>query len=652
MNKVRLAESIQGFLIMALDIVITGAIVVDAATYTLSVNSNRRTQQWNRFYEKSISTDHMYTVLHSHWGRGCANALKVGNSECGFQMFRGHGILDADVNLVGLNADGTLKLNWGAFDSIYDAGKAANMWPMVEIGFTPPALASANSIITNLWYNGVSPNMSPPNNGGSDGHGGWGRWMSLMDSIVHHVEGRYGVDVVRNNWYFEVWNEASWMYSGGEGGYQTLYDYTVTGLLSGDPNIKVGGPAYSAPSSTGGIPSLINHCLTGTNAATGTKGTKLDFVSYHKYGTDDDPNCGTGSVANATNVNCFHKRMVDIVKAIPTFKGELINDEWGPNSGINTARDLECCASFVAKTIHLLNENGTAYPPPAMFGYWALSDLYEENQNNIQRYTFAQATQGIFIRGDPTITDSWEIGKPSFEAFRMLHKLGAWEVSCTGGTTSNGLNAVATVSTNNDSIQILIYNHYDGNTQQPTVVDNVTLTVDSIPFAPGKIHAEHWVVDYSHSNAYRPWVTMGIPDKPTAAQWAQLKQAAVLTHFDSVATPTLTGKSWTKTFTQNYYSVGLVILTGGNVSTSGAGPIPVFQNIYVTVNGKNVRIEMPFTGAYQVRLYTTGGRKVMGTQASGPGKNALSLQKLPSGAYILQCVTRSKIMEIPIIVDR
>jgi Glycosyl hydrolases family 39. len=614
------------------------------ATYTLSVKANQRTQAWNRYYERSISTDHMYTVLHSHWGRGCANALKVSNANCGFQMFRGHGILDADVNLVALNTDGSLKLNWSAFDSIYDAGKAANMWPILEIGFTPPALASSNTMISSLWYNGVSPNMSQPKD--------WNTWMNLMDSIVMHVENRYGAAVVRNNWYFEIWNEASWMYSGGEGGYQTLYDYSVTGLLKGDPNIKVGGPAYSAPSSIGGIPSLINHCLTGTNAATGTKGTKLDFVSYHKYGTDDDSKCGTGSVANATAVNCFHKEMVDIVKAIPAYKGELINDEWGPNSGINSARDLECCASFVAKTIHLLNENGAAYPPPAMFGFWALSDLYEENQNNISRYSFAEATQGIFIRGDPTISDSWEVGKPSYEAFRMLHKLGAFEVSCTGGKITDGLNAVATVSTNNDSIQILIYNHYEGNSQQPTVVDNVTLTVDSIPFAPAQIRAEHWVVDYSHSNAYRPWVTMGKPAQPTATQWAQLKQAAMLTHYDSVATPTLTGKSWSKTFTQNYYSVGLIILTkAGGVSTAPARPAGEIQTMRAIVQGKKVIIAMPLSGAYQVQLFTTGGRKIMEKDVNGPGKSVVSLAKLPTGAYILKCNNPGNSLKSLVIVE-
>jgi xylan 1,4-beta-xylosidase len=416
----------------------------------------------------------------------------------------------------------------------------------------------------------------------------------------------------------------------------------------GDSLVKVGGPALSGSSGVSGIPNFLRHCLTGTNAATGKVGTKVDFVTYHRYGTD--PEC-SGSVANAVSMSCFHKQMVDVVKQFPAFKGELINNEWGPNSGINTARDLELCASFVAKTVHLLNENGPSYPPPAMYGYWALSDLYEENQNNTNRYTFAEATQGIFLRGDPTISDSWEIGKPSYEAFRMLHKLGAWEVSCTGGKTTDGLNAVATVSTNNDSIQILIYNHYD-NTQQPTTVDNVTLTVDSIPFAPAQVRAEHWVVDYSHSNAYRPWVTMGKPAKPTAAQWAQLKQAAMLTHYDSVATPTLSGKSWSKTFTQNYYSVGLIILTkAGGVSTAPARLYDALQTFRASIQGKNVIVAAPFAGTYKVQLFTTGGRKIAEKQAYGPGRSVVSLANVPTGAYVLKCNSPANSLKSLVIVE-
>jgi hypothetical protein len=48
---------------------------------------------------------------------------------------------------------------------------------------------------------------------------------------------------VRNNWFLEVWNEPSWMYSLGDAGYNQLYRNTVEGLVAGDPQVKGGSPA-------------------------------------------------------------------------------------------------------------------------------------------------------------------------------------------------------------------------------------------------------------------------------------------------------------------------------------------------------------------------------------------------------------------------
>jgi hypothetical protein len=111
----------------------------------------------------------------------------------------------------------------------------------------------------------------------------------------------------------------------------------------------------------------------------------------------------------------------------------------------------------------------------------------------------------------------------------------------------------------------------------------------------------------------------------------------MLTHYDSVATPTLTGKSWSKTFTQNYYSVGLIILTkAGGVSTAPSRPAEN-QTLRAIIQGKNVFVAMPFSGTYQVQLFTTGGRKILEKVAFGPGKSAVSLANVPTGAYILKC---------------
>jgi xylan 1,4-beta-xylosidase len=607
--------------------------IAAAANYTISVNANQKVQQWNRFYEKLVATDHVYTALNSYWKRNMRSAMKVGNRDAGFQYFRGHGIFGDDVNLVDVNTDGTLKLTWTRFDSIYDAGYAANMRPIFEVGFTPSKLAAGTATI-GLWYNGKAPNKTKPTKYG------WNTWMALMDSVVKHVEQRYGVLEVRNNWYFEIWNECDWMYTGVFSDYLELYDYSVTGLLKADSLIKVGGPALSAPSSVNGIPNFLKHCFSATNPATGKVGTRVDFVTYHRYGTD----AGFGSsVANANGLNDFHKSMYDTLKHYPAFKGLLINDEFGPNSGIQTARDLECTGSMVAKTIHLLNTNGTGYPPPDMYGFWALSDIYEENQNNTNRYTFAEATQGMFLRGDPADTNSWEIGKCSFQAYRMLHKLGAWEIKSSGGTKNDGVNAVATISSNNDSIQIMVYNHYNGgNTRSLSTGDSVTIMLDSIPFAPGPIRVEHWLVDSSHSNAYRPWKAMGSPAVPTAAQWLQLKQAAQFTHYDSVTTMSLPAKSWSKSFLQKNYSVGLIIITRNGPSKITQAPVSqqhaMFQTIQTKVVGKNLYAILQGTGQYTIRLFSVTGRKILDKVATAPGVHTYSLNEVPAGAYIVQCV--------------
>jgi len=97
-------------------------------------------------------------------------------------------------------------------------------------------------------------------------------------ALVQHLEQRYGIQEVREHWYFEIWNESSWMYSLGMAGYNELYDYTVQGLVRGDPNIKVGGPAESGGGSAAGITNLVDYCRKHSR--------KLDFRDLSHLRTD------------------------------------------------------------------------------------------------------------------------------------------------------------------------------------------------------------------------------------------------------------------------------------------------------------------------------------------------------------------------------
>jgi xylan 1,4-beta-xylosidase len=495
---------------------------------------------WNRFYEKAVAVDHAHTLLCTAYGRNAQNALRKAHAQAGFQYARFHGIFNDDDAVYAEDASGGPIYDWSSVDAIYDAIVAAGMRPMVEISFTPRALASdPGQTQLKLWYNNASPNISPPTGAAGD----WGKWIAFMAEFVRHLEDRYGADEVRANWYFEVWNEPSWMYSLGDAGYFELYRNTVTGLLQGDPGVRVGGPAASA----GEVPGLFRSLITGSI----NTGTKLDFLTYHRYG--DDPG---GSIGDVTDAVAFHADVMNIVDTTvikgTKFMGEVLNDEFGPSWMPDVSRDNEIAASYIAKIIHRLGSD-PAVPPPAAYGYWAISDLYEEIYTGGPT-AFRQGNYGLLLKGDPQIPESFDVAKPSFNAFRLLHKMGDQQLSVSGGTAADGVDAAATRSADGSAVQVLVYNHVDGGQADASQASVVSLTLNNLPFT-GPIRIRQYIVDRNHANAYRVWLAMGSPSKPTQAQWVMLRDAAELCFYETTAQPAA-GAS-TLTFAQNVYGVDL-----------------------------------------------------------------------------------------------
>jgi len=511
----------------------------------LVVDAGQKGLAWNRFYEKVVAADHANTILTTAYGRNIQAALKKGHDQAGFSYVRFHGILDDDVGVYS-EPGGVPTYTWTKLDQIYDAIIAAGMRPFVEISFMPQALASdATKIQTLLWYNNQSPNISPPRD--------WTVWQTFMQNLVQHLETRYGAAEVRNNWYFEIWNESSWMYSAGNAGYNQLYQNTVQGLLKADPMLKVGGPAESQGGSTFMVDSIIKFAKAPANNA------KLDFVSYHAYGQSSATSlalASPGAAANSATID-FHNTIMNIVKT-DAFTGSVFVTEWGPTYSLgNVQSDNEIAASYIAKVIHLLASN-MASAPPAGFSYWAISDLYEENDTGTNT-AFRGGNFGLLLKGDPQIATSFDVAKPAFNAFRLLHLMGDVQVSTTGGTTANGVNAAATLLGDNSALQVLVYNHTDGGTASATDSTLVNLTVNNLPFGAGPLRVRQYIVDHTHANAYTTWVGQGSPAKPTATQWSALSASAELCYFDTMVTPT--SNSLSVMFPQNNYSVTLLVIS-------------------------------------------------------------------------------------------
>ena len=87
------------------------------------------------------------------------------------------------------------------------------------------------------------------------------------------------------NWYWETWNEPNIGYwQGTPEEFFRLHDEAVDAVRRALPEAKVGGPD-SAGGGTKFLKEFLEHCLRGTNYATGQMGTPLDFVSFHAKGS-------------------------------------------------------------------------------------------------------------------------------------------------------------------------------------------------------------------------------------------------------------------------------------------------------------------------------------------------------------------------------
>jgi xylan 1,4-beta-xylosidase len=92
----------------------------------------------------------------------------------------------------------------------------------------------------------------------------------------------------------------------------------------------------------------------------------------------------------------------------------------------------------------------------------------------------------------------------------------------TGVRDRPDVNALATRSER--TVSILLWNYHDDDLPSPAA--EVELIVDG---AQGRtVDVTHQRVDATHSNSYEAWKTMGSPQPPTKAQYAQLERSGQL----------------------------------------------------------------------------------------------------------------------------
>ena len=427
------------------------------------------------------------------------------------------------TNVYTAGVDGRVRYDWTIVDRIFDTYLAHKMKPLVEVGFMPEALSThpqpyrhtfpSGSIFTGWSY--------PPSD--------YTKWGELIFQWARHVVDRYGRAEVES-WYWEVWNEPDIGYwHGTVEEYHKLYDFAAEGLKRALPAARVGGPHVTSPNSARSqefLRGFLEHCLRGTNFATGKTGSPLDYVGFHAKGA---PRLVDGHVRmGLTNQLTAISNGFSIVASFPELqKTPIIVGESDPEG---------CAACSMRTNPENAYRNGTlyaSYTAEQLARTYELADLYQVNLAGAVTWAFEFENQPYFAGFRDLATNG--IAKPVLSVFRMLGRMGDSRVaaeSSAGRSLASvrdrgvgdepDINALG--SRSNRAIAILVWNYHDD--EVPAQASKIELKIDGIPVDRPTL--EHYRIDADHSNAYEAWKKMGSPAQPSTEQYHALERAGQL----------------------------------------------------------------------------------------------------------------------------
>jgi xylan 1,4-beta-xylosidase len=437
------------------------------------------------------------------------------------------------------DASGRPIYDWTIVDRIFDTYIARKMKPLVEIGFMPEALSTRPQPYRHDWRPGLD--YTRIYTGWSYPPKDYDKWRELITQWTAHCVKRYGEREVES-WYWEVWNEPDIGYwHGTPEEYQKLYDYAADGLKRALPAARIGGPHVTGPNGArtqGILQAFLEHCLRGTNYATGKIGSPLDYIGFHAKGAPrfvEGPSTGLGAGHVRMGVSNQLRAIANgfrIVSSFPELRDTpIIIGESDPEG---------CAACGVSTNPENAYRNGTvysSYTAEQLARTYELADAYKVNLRGSVTWAFEFEDQPSFAGFRDLATNG--IDKPVLNVFRMLGRMlgDRVAVESTGALPLDlvrdagvrdrpDVNALA--SRSERTISILVWNYHDDDV--PASSADVELLVDGVQ---GKsVEVTHQRVDATHSNAYEAWKRMGSPQPPTKAQYDALERAGRLQAFE------------------------------------------------------------------------------------------------------------------------
>lgn len=420
------------------------------------------------------------------------------------------------------DATGKPIYDWTILDGIFDTYLARGVRPYAQIGFMPKDLSIQPEPYQHQWtpranYNQIYTGWAyPPKD--------YAKWAELVFQWTKHCVEKYGRAEVES-WYWQVWNEPNIGYwRGTPQEFRKLHDYAIDAVKRALPTARVGGADTAGP---GGkfTRDFLDHCLRGTNYATGKVGTPLDFISFHAKGSPVTTNghVRMGIANQLRNIDDGFR----IVASYPELKSKPI---------VIGECDPEGCAACQGSS--LAYRNGTMYSSYTAASFARIHDLADRHGVNIEgalTWAFEFEDQPYFA-GFRSLASNG-IDKPVLNVFRMFSKMASRRLPLTSDAavtldeiTRRGVREKADVSAlasgDGNKISVLLWHYHDDDVAGPAA--NVELNVSGLPNAKRLASLRHYRIDENHSNAFAEWKRMGSPQQPTPEQYAKLEQAGKL----------------------------------------------------------------------------------------------------------------------------
>jgi len=420
------------------------------------------------------------------------------------------------------DAEGKPVYNWTIVDGIFDTYLKNGLRPYAQIGFMPKELSTRPEPYQHHWdpsakYNEIFTGWAyPPKD--------FVKWGELVYQWAKHCVNKYGAAEVEH-WYWEVWNEPNIGYwHGSPEQFQKLHDYAMAGVRRALPTARVGGPDVAG---AGGkfMRDFLEHCLHGTNYATGKDGTPLDFVSFHAKGApsfiDGHVRMGIANQLRAVDSG------FEIVGSFPELRNTPI---------VIGESDPDGCAACQGPQLGY--RNGTMYSSYTAASFARKLDLADRHKVNLAgALTWAfEFEEKPWFAGFRVLASNG-VDLPVLNVFRMFSRLGGSQIAVEsdhaisldsmlkdGVRAEPDIAAIATLDTNRAAI--MVWHYHDDDLPGPTA--EVLLKISQLPTQIRSARLEHFRIDADHSNAFTGWQRLGSPQQPTPEQYRQLEKAGQL----------------------------------------------------------------------------------------------------------------------------